>query len=972
MQNLPHVNAQASSQSERANSSNSTANPYDRLSPNAESFERRFSSVLASLKTRLGDFADKKRSDTFKQSMQDSQKLAQEHSDQARELRDQKEEQEEQDRKLRAQREAAQDRAEQAQALKVLAQQAQAQATHEQQQAQQAQQAQQNLQAQQEASNRELRPSEILAAAYAAQSGAAATASGASTTASGAATSIASGAATTAASGAATLSLSAANTLSSGSTTNTNTFAAAGSASGAGAGTGIGTGTGSGAQGLASYASGGAANTTTTTTTTTTTVANATVASGAATTTTTDGSVSGSGVTSIAGQTDAASGNGSGSGNGAGNGNAALSATNAAYGADDVAPNAQAAAQMLQVDGVETTDRAISSSLNALNQHQLGNMDSQEQKVTTAQQIAQLNREELKESLDVMARKANVSKLSLQMANPAALAQARRDAQMLAGLPTSQDSIAALDVSRLNLMAAQGNGSNLAAMAGVVTGNSQSVSQVTALNSGPVETVGRTSTEILMQQHQLQQETHGVVEKQALTAAGRAQQAAQQLQAQVANNASTSATTNSATAAQSHTQAAAQTNAATLAQAATMAANTTPAAAANAAFAPVPQNMAAQVAATSAAMQSLGADRARAEGGLTQANAATATAAKSEKSAAAAENGHFGKAAEALLRLAAQQNADGRFDDATTKLMANTIEENQLLGEVADSEVRSALESLQQNARGQNGAGAAVGYQNSRLASIMTEGAIREQDLAAAAAGINAQSSSSQRLARGAGADDANNVSAAATLNGEAQGAQLSAAAQAQVAAEQAEAAQVREQAQQELQADISRGFILSSDPSSNAAMIHERVMQMAARNLKHLAVDMEPEGLGKMRVNIDLNDKNDALSVWVAAADPQTRALLRHTLPVLQSSLAQQDIVTQTQVLDLNEIEAEEHAEAAVRASAVAQKRLAAQGGNTAATTEVAAAETTTAQPQRGNAMMSRWSNVHSTTDGQGRLRGV
>lgn len=949
MQNLPHVNAQASSQSERANSSNSTANPYDRLSPNAESFERRFSSVLASLKTRLGDFTDKKRSDTFKQSMQDSQKLAQERSDQARELRNQKEEQEEQERKLRAQREAAQDRAEHAQALKVLAQQAQTQATQEQQQAQQSQQA---LQAQQEASNRELRPSEILAAAYAAQSGAAATA-----TASGAATSIASGAATTAASGAATLSLSAATTLSSGSATGTNSFATVGSASGAGTGTST--------QGLASAASGAAA----------TTVANATVASGAATTTTTDGSVSGSGVTSIAGQADAASGNGSGAGNGAGNGNAALSATNAAYGADDAAPNAQAAAQMLQVDGVETTDRAISSSLNALNQHQLGNMDSQEQKLTTAQQIAQLNREELKESLDVMARKANVSKLSLQMANPAALAQARRDAQMLAGLPTSQDTIAALDVSRLNLMAAQGNGngSNLAAMAGVVTGNSQSVSQVTALNSGPVETVGRTSTEILMQQHQLQQETHGVVEKQALTAAGRAQQAAQQLQAQVANNAS--ATTNIASATQSQAQATAQANAATPAQAATMAANTAPAAAnaataANAAFAPVPQNMAAQVAATSAAMQSLGADRARAEGSLTQANAATA--AKAEKSTVEAENGHFGKAAEALLRLAAKQNADGRFDDATTKLMANTIAENQLLGEVADSEVRSALESLQQNVRGQNEAGAAVGYQNSRLASIMTEGAIREQDLAAAAAGINAQASSSQRLARGAQADDSNTVSAAATLNGEAQGAQLSAAAQAQIAAEQAEAAQVREQAQQELQADISRGFILSSDPSSNAAMIHERVMQMAARNLKHLAVDMEPEGLGKMRVNIDLNDKNDALSVWVAAADPQTRALLRHTLPVLQSSLAQQDIVTQTQVLDLNEIEAEEHAEAAVRASAVAQQRLAAQGGNTTATTEVAAAETAPAQPQRGNAMMSRWSSVHSTTDGQGRLRGV
>lgn len=94
----------------------------------------------------------------------------------------------------------------------------------------------------------------------------------------------------------------------------------------------------------------------------------------------------------------------------------------------------------------------------------------------------------------------------------------------------------------------------------------------------------------------------------------------------------------------------------------------------------------------------------------------------------------------------------------------------------------------------------------------------------------------------------------------------------------------------------------MHASPEENASEIHEKVMAMSARNLKHLTVELSPNELGKMKISIDLSKDNDALSVSLAAANPSTREALSVALPKLQDILMQQNIQTDAQVYDLNE----------------------------------------------------------------------
>ena len=257
---------------------------------------------------------------------------------------------------------------------------------------------------------------------------------------------------------------------------------------------------------------------------------------------------------------------------------------------------------------------------------------------------------------------------------------------------------------------------------------------------------------------------------------------------------------------------------------------------------------------------------------------------------------------------------------------------------------------------------------------MLTANALTEKDLAAAAdesaRGAVSGVDVSVRASAGTGANfDANSATASVGAN--------SAEVRAALLQDETNAqAMVQEQlqAQAEARAELEREFTnmnFSADPTSDAAMLHERVMRMAARNLKHLAVDLNPRDLGKMRIAIELSDNNDALSVTLAAASPETRALLAHTLPVLEDTLAQQNVATNAHILDLNEIEAEENAEKAVASSAAAvhtlsdPKRIGEQEVAANAANADASENNT-----RSNAM--RWAQSRSVTDGQGRLRGV
>ena len=90
------------------------------------------------------------------------------------------------------------------------------------------------------------------------------------------------------------------------------------------------------------------------------------------------------------------------------------------------------------------------------------------------------------------------------------------------------------------------------------------------------------------------------------------------------------------------------------------------------------------------------------------------------------------------------------------------------------------------------------------------------------------------------------------------------------------------------------------TDAQHNAAEIHERVMEMSARNLRELSIDLDPAELGRMQINISLDSHNDALSVSLAAASPVTRELLEQTQGSLRALLQQDHIELDTRVYSL------------------------------------------------------------------------
>lgn len=99
-----------------------------------------------------------------------------------------------------------------------------------------------------------------------------------------------------------------------------------------------------------------------------------------------------------------------------------------------------------------------------------------------------------------------------------------------------------------------------------------------------------------------------------------------------------------------------------------------------------------------------------------------------------------------------------------------------------------------------------------------------------------------------------------------------------------------------------SASMTFSSSASENAKELHEKVMQMSARNLKQLSVELTPNNLGKMRIEISLDKDNDALLVSLASANPQTRKALEQALPELRDTLANQNIMVDEQVYDLDD----------------------------------------------------------------------
>ena len=957
MLNSQQVNAQANSQTDRAGD-HSTANNYDRLHPSKDNcVEHRFASIFASLKSHFGAGADRQKQDSFASSFKKSVDDSAQSREQAQELQDKNKDKAERDRKVREHREAlAEARRESLeQADKTLAANAEKSVQHRKDLDQQASEMLEEAE-----TKAALRPSDILAAAMAAAAQAQSQVQGSAVSGSG--TGTVSGDAAFSGSGSATLTASSGASASSGVALASGSAVAEGMTAFSGA-TGF-----SGAAGTSGAAvSGGAV-----------------LASGSGSGSVVDGADSGSALA----QSSVSGAAGMGTGSESGSGNSTASYTAVGLGNDEATPAAQAAAQMLQIDGVET-DENLAQSLNQLNRQQV--QQAQPHSPSAAEQLASMDGKELRKSLDALARENNVSKLSLKMANPQALAAMRRDAQMLSQLPTSQNTLASLtgtgEATRLHLMAnaANGNTNGISAF-GAMTGSEASIEQVAATGMRQMEVTGRTSTEILMQQNKLRQESHGLVEKTAMTAAARAEQATKQLESQTltAQQMATSAANRAAQQAAMGSLAQGQ---GPVAATPNLVGSGAPVFADATMLTPqpqVPNTLAAEVASKAAGMAALGDDKSVASGGAGAGAGLFGQdvdgAAESTKGNAAASAASNADSRAALLRLAMAQDeittaamqgedVSGAAEDSASAAAAATSELQ--LRPQQSSVLTQAIQSLQQGARPES---SGTTYENSILAGMLTANALTEKDLAAAAdesaRGAVSGVDVSVRASAGTGANfDANSATASVGAN--------SAEVRAALLQDETNAqAMVQEQlqAQAEARAELEREFTnmnFSADPTSDAAMLHERVMRMAARNLKHLAVDLNPRDLGKMRIAIELSDNNDALSVTLAAASPETRALLAHTLPVLEDTLAQQNVATNAYILDLNEIEAEENAEKAVASSAAAvhtlsdPKRIGEQEVAANAANADASENNT-----RSNAM--RWAQSRSVTDGQGRLRGV
>lgn len=527
----------------------------------------------------------------------------------------------------------------------------------------------------------------------------------------------------------------------------------------------------------------------------------------------------------------------------------ASSSSAVGYGTDEMTESAQAAQKMMDIEGVET-DEKISQTLQDRSRRQESEIRNAQnvEADNKAREINKLNNQELRQNLDVLARETNVSKLSLQMSNPQTMAQERRDAQALNGLPTSRDNTNSLTASAQssNTLLNSLNGvADDAAAAGMTLSGASSASAAAKADANPtasqnvlaqnrVNAVGEESdSQTLIKNANKARLSHGAEaegSRAALANKGvRTTADAQQSQnaANAAGTAKNSQTVNQRT----------QANLSELAR-----------------------------------HSSSDASKVLNGGDEVLKNVKDVTTSN--------ESGKTNNAQEALLRLATAQQND---KSAAAKLMAEAQARNSLLSDEAlksdatrSETVNQALNSLKSGIKGLSSTAQSTTYsQSSLFASMFGDGE-----------GVAALSDSD----------------GASTEFGSSDSSEQDAAFAGMASSQQAQAT---DGAKEAVPAHMTR-FAFTGSEDTDASEIHERVMQMAARNMKQLSMELSPNEMGKMKISIELSDTNDAVSVSLAAANPQTRAILEKALPKLKEILSQQNIKTDASVSDLDESEVE------------------------------------------------------------------
>ena len=620
--------------------------------------------------------------------------------------------------------------------------------------------------------------------------------------------------------------------------------------------------------------------------------------------------VKSSGSVSAAAASSASTGTSTGQGSTDLGADAKVGLTQGGYGTDTNSNSARAARAMMNVDGV--TSELTAGDLDTLNTRpepaKSNATSTVEAEAPVDDELASSNTQELKQRLDVLARETHVSKLSLQMANPATVAAERRTAQQLAQLPTSNDQVAKLTAATTTQQKV---------MSGALT-QSGPTSSAEALTQGARSMIsanhGAASTEDVQR---VASATNVKVSEAKSTSA-------QEL-TKLAQSAKTAQAPSTA-------EVAAAKQAVVANHGALSAANSDPSASQVSPELSRPQgadDVKAQVQRTADRDLSHGVDLAQA-------------ATKSEHGASA-------KAQAALLSLAeAQRSASATEVNPNLETLVLEVKGNNLDLNAANNVMLEAIKSLKQGTTSFANSNAAVSPLASAVAANafglgaakaaaqasgrinpLTEGLYETYETSefyASMFGEDGAAAVATLTGANVGKDEASDDAADSALAGD----------EAAVNAQSAPTAQVGETAEPELPPELTR-FALSGDAAEDAQALHERVMQMAARNLKQLSVELSPNSLGKMKISIALSDDNNAIAVSLQAANPHTRELLQQALPQLRDTLAKQNVATDVNVYDYTR-DTTQTAQAVANAASAAQKAKKSAATATAATTTTGA----------------------------------
>lgn len=100
------------------------------------------------------------------------------------------------------------------------------------------------------------------------------------------------------------------------------------------------------------------------------------------------------------------------------------------------------------------------------------------------------------------------------------------------------------------------------------------------------------------------------------------------------------------------------------------------------------------------------------------------------------------------------------------------------------------------------------------------------------------------------------------------------------------------------LQKSLNRSLNMTHSATENAKALYDKVNEMMAKNMRKLTLDLNPENLGKLKIDIEISD-DKASKVSFFASVAQTRELISQSISALQELLSEDGIFADSNVQD-------------------------------------------------------------------------